>query len=76
MMPKTRYHELAKMIRRCRYCSDVDDKVMMLYTINGMLPKSNRLEYPSLLTKDYVNKALDIIEERIDATANKAVTTQ
>jgi hypothetical protein len=52
------------MIRICRYCSDVDDKVMMLYTINAMLPISNRLEFPSLLTKDYVNKALDIIEER------------
>ena len=75
-MPKIRHNELAELIRRCRYCSDVDDKVKTLYRINAMLPKSTQLEFPSLLSKDYVNKALDIIEERIVVAANKAVTTQ
>jgi len=75
-MPKIRHNELAELIRRCRYCSDVDDKVKLLYRINVMLPKSTQLEFPSLITKNYVNKALDIIEERIDVTANRAITTQ
>ena len=76
-MYKVRLHELEEIIRKCRYSSDVDDKVTLLHRINSMLPKLSRLDFPSLLTKDYVNRALDIIEERIDpASRNKAVAMQ
>ena len=37
----------------------------MLNSINSALPKSLRLQMPSLLTNDYVSRALDIIEDRI-----------
>ena len=76
-MQKIKHRELAELIRICRYSSDVDDKVRILYKINAMFPKSARLNFPSLLTKDYVNEALDIIEERVDVEArNSAITTQ
>jgi len=76
-MQKIDHLELAELIRICRYSSDVDDKVRILYKINAMLPMSERLNFPSLLTKDYVNRALDIIEERVDVAArNKPIATQ
>ena len=76
-MPKVTLHELVEIIRKCRYSSDVDDKVTMLHRINSMLPKLSRLKFPSLLTRDYVNRALDIIEERIDPVSrNKALAIQ
>jgi hypothetical protein len=52
-------------IARCRYQSDVDKQIRILHTINSALPKSLRLQMPSLLTNDYVSRALDIIEDRI-----------
>jgi hypothetical protein len=61
-------------IARCRYQSDVDKQIRILHTINSALPKSLRLQMPSLLTNDYVSRALDIIEDRIlphvDITTN------
>ena len=52
-------------LARCRYQSDVDKQIRILHTINSALPKSLRLQMPSLLTNDYVSRALDIIEDRI-----------
>jgi len=61
-------------IARCRYQSDVDKQIRIPHTINSALPKSLRLQMPSLLTNDYVSRALDIIEDRIlphvDITTN------
>lgn len=53
------------LIAKCRYQSDVDKQINILHAINSALPKSLRLQMPSLLTDDYVSKALDIIEDRI-----------
>jgi hypothetical protein len=52
-------------IARCRYQSDVDKQIRILHTVNSALPKSLRLQMPSLLTNDYVSRALDVIEDRI-----------
>ena len=49
----------------CRHQSDVDKQILLLHKINSALPKSLQLQVPSLLTNDYVSRALDIIEERI-----------
>jgi len=58
-------NEMTSLIAKCRYQSDVDKQIRILHTINSALPKSLRLQMPSLLTNDYVTRALDIIEDRI-----------
>jgi hypothetical protein len=56
---------LGQLIVRCRYERNVDDQVSLLIKINANLPKRNRLRIPSLITDDYVSRALDMIEERV-----------
>jgi len=56
---------VVQLIAKCRYESDVDEQILLLSTINEKIPNEHRVHLPSLLTNDYVAKALDIIEERI-----------
>ncbi|MDQ3807824.1 MAG: hypothetical protein M3298_06615 [Thermoproteota archaeon] len=59
------FSQITSLIAGCRYQSDVDKQIQMLHAINSALPKSLQLQMPSLLTNDYVSRALDIIEDRI-----------
>ncbi len=56
---------LGRLIVRCRYERNVDDQISLLNKINENLPKGKRLRIPSLITDDYVSRALDMIEERV-----------
>ena len=59
-------HQISSLIRKCRYDEeDVDVQAELLRQINAALPKSLRVQLPSLITNDYVAKALDIIEDRL-----------
>jgi hypothetical protein len=58
-------NQVTSLIALCRDQSDVDKQIRMLHAINSGLPKSLRLQMPSLLTNDYVSRALDIIEDRV-----------
>lgn len=69
------FNQITSLIERCRYQSDVDKQIRILHTINSALPKSLRLQMPSLLTNDYVSRALDIIEDRILPHVNTATNT-
>lgn len=66
---------ITSLIAKCRYQSDVDKQIQILHTINSTLPKSLRLQMPSLLTNDYVSRALDIIEDRILPHVDTATNT-
>ncbi|MDQ3836092.1 MAG: hypothetical protein M3270_04065 [Thermoproteota archaeon] len=59
------FNQITSLIALCRYESDVDKQIRILHAINSGLPKSLRLQMPSLLTNDYVSRALDIIEDRV-----------
>ena len=59
------FNQITSLIATCRYQSDVDKQILMLHAINSALPQSFRLQMPSLLTNDYVSRALDIIEDRV-----------
>jgi hypothetical protein len=59
------FNQITSLIARCRDQTDVDKQILILHTINSALPKSLQLKMPSLLTNDYVSRALDIIEDRI-----------
>jgi len=54
---------ISKLIESCRYEQDIDKKIETLYRINSMLPESQKLKIPSLLTDDYVETALYNIEQ-------------
>lgn len=56
---------VAALIEECKNESDIDRKIEILYSINSMLPKSQQLKIPSLITNDYVNLALYRIEEKL-----------
>ena len=43
----------------------MDIQINILYRINETLPDSVRIKFPSLLTNDYVSRALDIIEDKL-----------
>ncbi len=61
---------ILSLIRKCRYEEHdcIDRQIELLNQINSALPKRLRINLPSLITNDYVDKALDIIEERIIKT--------
>jgi hypothetical protein len=69
------FNQINSLIARCRYQSDVDKQIGILHAINSALPKSLRLQMPSLLTNDYVSRALDIIEDRILPHVDTATNT-
>jgi hypothetical protein len=62
-MTNNRPHLLSALIQQCRYELDVDKQFALLQKINSLLPKTNRLSIPSLITDDYIRTALDIIDE-------------
>jgi hypothetical protein len=69
------FNQITSLIARCRYQKDVDKQIRILHAINSALPKPLRLQMPSLLTNDYVSRALDIIEDRILPHVNTATNT-
>ena len=66
---------MTALIATCRYQNDVDKQIQILHAINSALPMSLRLQMPSLLTNDYVSRALDIIEDRILPHVDTATNT-
>jgi hypothetical protein len=59
---------IMRLLEECKSEPDLDRKIQMLYAINSMLPKSQRLKIPSLITNDYVYQALYRIEETLLVT--------
>jgi len=43
--------------------TNVDEQYKLLEELNAVLPEERRLSLPSLITNDYVSRAVDIIEE-------------
>lgn len=43
--------------------NSIDEKVKLLEDLNRLLPEGTRLSIPSLITNDYVSKAVSTVEE-------------
>ena len=54
---------ITKLIEDCYNESDIDNKVQILFKINSLLPKTCRINIPSLITDDYIDTALFQIEK-------------
>jgi hypothetical protein len=57
---------VTKLIEDCYNEPDIDKKVLILYKINSLLPRSYCIDIPSLITDDYVDTALYRIERNMD----------
>lgn len=60
--------DLQSAIELCRSEPELDRQVEFLHNINDCLPASMKVTMPSLLTNDFVERALDLMEERIVAS--------
>lgn len=56
---------IAKLVEDCYDEVDIDKKIQILYKINSLLPKTCCIKIPSLITDDYINTALYMIEDNI-----------
>jgi hypothetical protein len=52
------------MIKECEEEHDIDRRIEILYKINSIMPESERLKIPLLITNDYIDMALSRIEEK------------
>ena len=59
------HSNLMELIQQCRTETNLDIQINILFQINETLPDSVRIKIPSLLTNDYVSRALDIIEDKL-----------
>lgn len=57
------YGSIMDLVEECKSEPNIDRRIEMLYAINSMLPESQQLKIPSLITNDYVYQALYRIEE-------------
>ncbi len=56
--------ELWNLMDLCRYESNVDRQVQILHQIDEQLPEVLHIKFPSLITNEYVIRALDWIEDK------------
>lgn len=66
MIESRNQHKLVLLIEQCKDKAELDDQIILLFQINAHLPKSQQLSIPSLITRDYVSKALDMVQDRIN----------
>jgi hypothetical protein len=64
-MPTLQISAISSLVQKCRYESNLDTQVDILFQINRILPSVMKLKLPSFFTDDYVSRALDIIEEKV-----------
>jgi hypothetical protein len=47
--------------------SDIDKRVEILQRINRLLPVESMIKLPAFITNDYINRTLDLLEERMNS---------
>lgn len=57
------YNMIPEYVSRVRESNDVDEQLRLLDELNTILPISKRLRLPSFITRDYISKAVNTIEE-------------
>jgi hypothetical protein len=63
--------ELQQLVHDCYEQKDMNKKIEILYKINSMLPESLSLKkIPSLLTDDYIDNLLYMIEQNLLLRSN------
>ena len=62
-----------ELIQTCIDTSDIDKRVEILQRINCLLPVERKIKLPAFITNDYIDRTLDLLEERLNSLANPKV---
>lgn len=54
--------KIKQLIRKCIYEEDTDDKINLFIKINKLLPLHLKIESPTMITKDFIDKRLYNLE--------------
>jgi hypothetical protein len=60
-------NKIKKMIRKCIYEENTDAKIKLFIRINNLLPKELKIESPTMITKDFIDKGLYILEGKLES---------
>ena len=59
-----------ELVQCCLETSDIDKMVEILQRINGLLPVDCMIKLPAFITNDYIDRILDLVEERLNSHDN------
>ena len=59
-----------ELVHSCLETSEIDKKVEILERINRLLPLESMIKLPAFITNDYIDRALDLLEERLNSGGN------
>ena len=55
-----------RMIMKCIYEENTNDKIKLFIKINKILPRDLRIESPTMITKDFIDKRLYILAASLE----------
>jgi hypothetical protein len=61
------------LVQSCLDTSDINKRVEILQRINRLLPVESMIKLPAFITNDYIDRTLDLLEERLNARGNSKV---
>jgi hypothetical protein len=62
-----------ELMQSCKETFDIDKRVELLQRINRLLPVESMIKLPAFITNDYIDRTLDLLEERLNARGNSKV---
>jgi hypothetical protein len=62
-----------ELVQICIETSDIDKRVEILHRINRLLPVDRIIKLPAFITNDYIDRMLDLLEERLNSCGNSKV---
>jgi hypothetical protein len=57
---------ISELTEECDHKQDINKEILILYRGNSILPRSYQLSIPTLITDDYIDRALDRIDEKVN----------
>ena len=62
-----------ELVQTCLETADIDKRVEILQRINRLLPAESMIKLPAFITNDYIDRTLDLLEERLNSSGNSKV---
>ena len=59
-----------ELVKTCVETYDIDKRVEILQRINRLLPVESMIKLPAFITNDYIDRTLDLLEERLNSRDN------
>ena len=60
-------------VHSCLDTSDIDKRVKILQRMNRLFPVDCMIKLPVFITTDYINRTLDLLEERLNSPDDSKV---